>query len=674
MSDFIGRTLGPYQITGEIGHGGMANVYRAIQPSIGRDVAVKVLPTNFLQDRTFLERFNREVQVIARLKHPRILPVYDFGEQDGLPYIVMAYMEGGTLSDQIKRSNGGLSMDATARIVNQVAEGLDYAHRKGIIHRDFKPSNVLLDEDGNVHLADFGIAKVTGDTAQLTGSGVIGTPQYMAPEMTRPGGVSALIDVYALGVTIYQMLTGQLPYRADTPMGAMLAHATEPIPDIRSERSDASEVMQVVLSRGMAKDPMERYQSAGEMARDFQAAVDSLVDKFSAETNPSPGPVALPTQMPIVASIATQEHLPSTPAVVETASTVETLRDAPSPPRRPTPRAISTRVRLGIILGGLALVGLAVLLVVVFGAAGTAPTSVVAPSSRDYSKITSITNQQGGDTSPIYTRDQNLLIFSARRQTQNYHLYAMGLNGAVKGSVKQVTTRQGDDIQPVFSPDGNLLIFSSNRDGRYHLYSMLWTGQESEVSSITSGNYDDLSPAFSPDGNLLIFSSNREGRFHLYSFLWTGQKQKGEVSRITSGSYDDLFPTFSPDGNLLIFSSNREGSRFHLYSFIWRDAQKGIVTRITSGDSNNIQPAFSPDSRTLAFASDRGGNYDIWQIAWGSTDMTASQVTHDSRQELYPRFSPDSNILVFSAGPSVELPEPFFFLTGGDLYSAGPNG
>jgi serine/threonine protein kinase/WD40 repeat protein len=272
MTDLIGHMLGTYQIIEEIGHGGMANVYRATQPSIGREVAVKVLPPHFLQDRTFVKRFTREVQVIAKLQHPHILPVYDFGEQDGLPYIVMAYMPGGTLADFIKRE-GALPLAEVSRLVNQIASGLDHAHQKGIIHRDFKPSNVLLDGNGNVYLADFGIAKVAESTTQITGSGIIGTPAYMAPEVTRTDKVTPLIDVYALGVSLFEMLAGKHPYPSDTPVGLLLAHASAPIPDVRHYRHDLPEEVQGVIDRAMAKEPADRYQSAADVAADLRAVL-----------------------------------------------------------------------------------------------------------------------------------------------------------------------------------------------------------------------------------------------------------------------------------------------------------------------------------------------------------------------------------------------------------------
>ncbi|MBN1427580.1 MAG: serine/threonine protein kinase [Anaerolineae bacterium] len=273
MSGLAGSTLGPYQILDEIGRGGMADVYRAIQPSIGREVAIKILPAYFLQDRIFVERFTREVQVIASLQHPHILPVYDFGEEDGLPYIVMAYMTGGTLAERIRRE-GGLPLGEVVRLVEQIASGLDFAHEKGIIHRDFKPSNVLLDEKGNVYLADFGIAKIAQDTAHLTDSGMVGTPTYMAPELTQKGGMTPLVDVYALGVTLFELLTGRHAYQAETPVGILMAHINSPIPDVRVYRPSLADAVQRVVERAMAKDPYQRIQSPGSLATELKRAVE----------------------------------------------------------------------------------------------------------------------------------------------------------------------------------------------------------------------------------------------------------------------------------------------------------------------------------------------------------------------------------------------------------------
>ncbi|MFN2284662.1 MAG: serine/threonine-protein kinase, partial [Anaerolineae bacterium] len=182
MNPYIGKTLGNYRLVDQIGQGGMATVFKAYQPSMDRYVAVKILPSHFTQDATFVARFTQEARVLARLEHPHILPVYDYGEQEGITYLVMRYIEAGTLHDLIAQ-RGTLSLREIVRLMGQVGHALGYAHDQGVIHRDIKPSNVLIDPQGNAFLTDFGIAKIVAGTANYTGTGaVIGTPAYMAPE------------------------------------------------------------------------------------------------------------------------------------------------------------------------------------------------------------------------------------------------------------------------------------------------------------------------------------------------------------------------------------------------------------------------------------------------------------------------------------------------------------
>ena len=265
MQDLVGSVLGQYNLLEKIGQGGMATVYRAQQASIGREVAIKLLHRSLIeQDSSFLERFRREVQIIAHLQHPHILPVYDFGEVDGQPYIVMAYMTGGTLASYI-RQQGQMRLTEIARIVNQLADALDYAHNHDIIHRDFKPGNVLLDEPGNAYLADFGLAKSIQST-QLTATGLIGTPAYMAPDWSGDGAITKSVDIYALGVTLYEMLAGKVPFDFNTPMGVLMAHLNSPIPDVRDERPDLPDIVQEVVAKAMAKSAAERYPTAGALA------------------------------------------------------------------------------------------------------------------------------------------------------------------------------------------------------------------------------------------------------------------------------------------------------------------------------------------------------------------------------------------------------------------------
>jgi len=262
--------IGRYELVSELGRGGMATVYRCHDPRFKRDVAVKTLPREFMAQSDFHARFEREAHTIAALDHSAIVPVYDFGEDDGQPFIVMRYMAGGSLSDRVKA--GKISLQETARILSILAPGLDEAHSRGIIHRDLKPANILFDQRDMPFLSDFGIVSLADSAGQLTAGGMIGTPAYMAPEMMSRS-VTSQADVYALGITFYQMITGNLPYEAPTPMGVMMANVTKPIPSLNDSLPDAPKDLQTVLDRAAAKDPLDRYQTAGEFAADLQSVV-----------------------------------------------------------------------------------------------------------------------------------------------------------------------------------------------------------------------------------------------------------------------------------------------------------------------------------------------------------------------------------------------------------------
>jgi serine/threonine protein kinase len=273
MNNLAGKTLGQYQVIEQVAKGGMATVFRARQLNLARDVAIKVLPPTLMQDGSFLERFYREVEVVAGLQHPHILPVYDFGEFEGIPYIVMAYMSGGTLSDII--SQGPMDLNEAEVVVRQMAGALDYAHSKGIIHRDFKPGNVLLDERGNTYLADFGLARITASDSQITGTGMLGTPTYMAPELAMNNTLTPAVDIYAFGVTLFQMLSGRVPFEANTPLGVLMLHANDPVPTLQEIRPEIHTAVQWVVERSMAKLPADRYANADEMAKAFAQAIKS---------------------------------------------------------------------------------------------------------------------------------------------------------------------------------------------------------------------------------------------------------------------------------------------------------------------------------------------------------------------------------------------------------------
>jgi serine/threonine-protein kinase len=278
VGQLAGHKLGQYELRDRIGTGGMAAVYRAWQSSLQREVAVKILSAAYGQEADFQQRFVREAQTVAQLEHPNIIPIYDYGTEGGLSYVVMRLLTGGTLANRLQavqqQSRPLPSLTEVAAITRSVASALDYAHSRGIVHRDVKPSNVLFDVHGTPFLSDFGIAWMLSSANELTQSGyVLGTPGYMSPEQWRTEAVTAASDQYALGVVVYEMLTGQMPFQAETPYALMLKHLTDPLPPLRSFRSDLPASAESVIYRAMAKDPTQRHPSLRAFADAFEQAI-----------------------------------------------------------------------------------------------------------------------------------------------------------------------------------------------------------------------------------------------------------------------------------------------------------------------------------------------------------------------------------------------------------------
>ncbi|HET6596036.1 MAG TPA: protein kinase [Anaerolineales bacterium] len=272
--------IGIYEVKSELGRGGMATVYRAYDSRFEREVAVKVLPQELLHaDPQFRLRFEREAKIIAQLEHSAIVPVYDVGESEGQPYFVMRYMNGGSLSDRIKA--GIFTMDEAIQILGAISPALDEAHAKGIVHRDIKPSNILFDKRGNPYISDFGIAKLSqAQSGNVTGSAIIGTPAYMAPEQAQGVEVDGRADIYALGIILFEMLTGKQPYEADTPMAVAIKHITDPVPQIRQSNPKLPEGMEAIIQKAMAKNRENRFSSAVEMTNALREVARNITTRL----------------------------------------------------------------------------------------------------------------------------------------------------------------------------------------------------------------------------------------------------------------------------------------------------------------------------------------------------------------------------------------------------------
>lgn len=308
-----GKTVGRFEILSRLGGGGMGVVYKARQANLERIVALKILPPQLMHDESYVKRFQQEARNAARLEHPHIVPIFEIGELvvppdtsattplPPLHFIAMKYIPGETLKDYMKRQ-GALGLEHTLEILTQVGGALDYAHRHEVIHRDIKPSNIMMTDEEWVYLTDFGLARGMGATTELTQTGmVLGTPEYMSPEQAQGlPDIGAATDIYALGIVLYEMLTADLPFEADTPMAMVAARLMHTPRPLRNLRNDMPLAVEDVVMRALARAPEERFDSVAEMIEALRAAVEAekqarATYAFPTTTGPT---ISLPQQQP----------------------------------------------------------------------------------------------------------------------------------------------------------------------------------------------------------------------------------------------------------------------------------------------------------------------------------------------------------------------------------------
>jgi Tol biopolymer transport system component len=600
------QKIARYEILRELGRGGMAVVYLARDPNFQREVAVKVLPREAMHEPTHYQRFQREARAIASLEHPAIVPVYDFGEEDGQPFLVMRYLGGGSLAARLK--SGPLPVAEAAKVLLRIGGALDAAHEKGIVHRDLKPANILFDQRGDAYLSDFGIAQLSESTSPLTGSAILGTPAYMSPEQIRGDGkVDGRADIYALGIVLFEMLTGKTPFRADTPAQMMMAHLANPTPRLPEDKIDLPESINGVLVRAMAKDPEFRFQKASDMG-----------DMFSAITTGKPPQMTETSQTygySQETSATRRDVGESRPKRAEAASR------AKKGPRKWLNPAVGAAAVLCLCAIGGSIAAYSIITSQGFLAAAATATNAPAATGQTASTPAASTPQLVAvPAEPTVTALSPTETATAAAGTPG------GLLLDTLGSLEAVA----------WSPDGTMLATVGNKDGSVRIWdSSNW----SQVALLQGHESPVIAVSWSPDGKLLATYDKDKKAVIWDTGAWTQTK-----SFFVHNGLDYLRRNiqWAPDSRHLGLNSldgiqyadfNNPNS-YNLYS---------VSISLYSSFS------FSPDGKQLAGLSITTGSYTIhiWNVA--GRQLVSSLKREETGYQNVIAWSPDGkNIAVAS--------------------------
>ncbi|MCC7369527.1 MAG: serine/threonine protein kinase [Chloroflexi bacterium] len=631
-----GSAIGPYRLMEPAGAGGMAQVWRAYDTRLDRYVAIKFLSPQYATDPTYLERFRREARAISRLDHPNILTIHDFGEQDGWTYMVSPYLGGGTLAGRLRR--GPWSIAEALHSLEPLASALDYAHAQGIVHRDVKPSNVLLTTDGRVVLSDFGIARIVEGSTMLSQAGlIVGTPMYMSPEQAdgQPAGPPS--DLYSLGVVAYEMLTGRPPFLGETPLALLRAHLDKPLPPARSLNPALPEAIEAALFKVMAKDPADRYASGAHFITALRAAAHSPTPASQVTTQ-----VAPPPPLPQPAPTAPLRAAVETPPPTRGQPTVAT-----DEPRRVTRRR-ALAVGMGVAAAGIG--------VLAFQAAGipmipttssatptprppaTAPAARAAPaaSAKDAASPTrapATPSPTPPAADPVKGRELQLDGYALALSPDGKTLAV----GDSYGKLSLWNTADGSQLfsfptaEPLvsrlkFSPSGDVLGIVRGSTVQ------LWNVAQQQQIEILELGLGVGGMAFSPDGQT-VAAGRFDGVIHLLraSNLAKIGALRGHAT-VVSGI------AFSPDGQTLASAAGDATVR------LWRVSDESELHRLSGHTDQVWHVVFSPDGQTLASAS-RDATVRLWKAADGSAIRVLKPEQPDAGTIYGLGFSADGRTL-----------------------------
>ena len=607
-----GQRIAHYEVLGQIGSGGMGDVYLARDTTLGRRVALKLLPPSFTVDPQLKARFFREAQLASALDHPNICTIHEVGQSSSALFIAMQYVEGFTLNQIIK--SRPLKLDALLSISLQAADALAAAHDQGIVHRDIKSTNIIITPRGQVKVLDFGLAKLTDFSArdgvgtaesELTRTGaVIGTPSYMSPEQARGDRVDHRSDIFSLGVVIYEMATGEVPFKRKSQAETMNAVINEPHMSAAEFNRDVHAGLSAAIDRALSKDPAHRYQSMEEMLHDLRQVGRGIGLLGSSDSH---GPA-----IPYVPLVRRSKRWMWAMTLVALALLVglvwlSSLRPLPQPPGTPL-------------------------------------------------RTTPLTSYVGMETLPAFSPDGKQVAFAwDGEKTDNLDIYVK-LLGA--GTPHRLTTHPAEDSFAAWSPDGSHIAFrrhTPESDAVYLIPSL--SGPERKLADIFPRRLgyraggDGL--AYSSDGKLLAVpdKSSAEEPFSI-ALISTETGEKRKLSSPPSGSLGDNSPAFSPNGGQLAFSRLIGQGVEDIYLIA---VEGGQPTRLTFDNRYIRDLAWTADGREIVFISDRAGDTGLWRVsALGGTpsrlvtavgyNLTHLSVSRQGERLVYTQQSIDTNI------------------------------
>lgn len=636
----VGKSLGNYEIIQKLGTGRSSVVYQARQPGTRRIVAIKVFPEAFTDKPEFQANFEREARIVAQLEHYHILPIYEVGSANDIPFVVMRYISGGTLADRIAKDAPMKPAD-TVPIVQQLASALEFAHQRGIIHRDLKPANILLDDDNNAYISDFGLKHVRAAILSATKSKVPGTPGYLAPEeLDSKATPGPSIDIYSLGVITFEMLTGKLPYVHENPIKQAMMHVREPIPKVSAFNEDLSAEIDVVIEKAMAKDTEARFPSAFSFSRSYAQTVGVTTDavqrtdinKIIADTS-STGAISA-----IAPSAADSEAAGSTAEEAEEISAIIQTGVKKDEGAKASALVNPVEERRGGALGYIFL--LAILALVFF--VGGVYLGLLARQQPEL--LAGVPGQtDGGETTVTEEAEEEpVAVVEETEETPEPEEEEAPAEEAeeVDEEEPEPTPTPEPEVFPVFGNGGGSIAFSSDRDGNPEIF--ILDLETREITQITEQEDPVTSrrPEWSPSGDILAFDSSAAGNGrHIYLY-------RDEVTQLTTAVREDAYPQWFEDGSVLMYRSFENPRVFIRTTSVDGDDEE-LLAQLPQGDT--LLYDLSPAGVLSYLGFDATGTVALQQLPPGGDAPDRYNITENDPTIAHVDFSPDRSQAVYTA-------------------------